>query len=185
MPLRDLQRLLLIFWGLFPSHTQKINYSIRCEISKPQQDVRAAAEARRRCEGVWNHHPWWVQVFSVYDFINLVCQKNDAYSWQVWKRISENSKFKDGIEFKMEILTDQSGELSLKGETRTRQTQTWPSCQCKNQLALRIVTGGYTSRAYVDAVQVAVSLFHWSYSKLARSIPRDFLRILLVYSHLV
>jgi hypothetical protein len=56
--------------------------------------------------------------------INLVCQKNDAYSWQVWKRISENSKFKDGIEFKMEILTDQSGELSLKGETRTRQTQT-------------------------------------------------------------
>ena len=65
-----------------------------------------------------------MQVFSVYDFINLVCQKNDAYSWQVWKRISENSKFKDGIEFKMEILTDQSGELSLKGETRTRQTQT-------------------------------------------------------------
>jgi hypothetical protein len=140
LPLRDLQRLLLIFWGLFPSHPQKINYSIRCEISKPQQDVRAAAGARRRCEGVWNHHPWWVQVFSVYDFINLVCQKNDAYSWQVWKRISENSKFKDGIEFKMEILTDQSGELSFKGETRTRQTQTWPSCQCKNQLALRIVT---------------------------------------------
>lgn len=111
--------------------------------------------------------------------------ENDTYSWQVWKRISENSKFKDGIEFKMEILTDQSGELSFKGKTRTRQTQTWPSCQCKNQLALRIVTGGYTSRAYVDAVQVAVSLFHWSYSKLARSIPRDFLRILFVSSHLV
>jgi hypothetical protein len=63
--------------------------------------------------------------------------------------------------------------------------ETWPSCQCKNQLALRIVTGGYTSRAYVDAVQVAVSLFYWSYSKLARSIPRDFLRILFVSSHLV
>ena len=113
------------------------------------------------------------------------CVRKWTYSWQVWKRISENSKFKDGIEFKMEILTDQSGELSFKGKTRTRQTQTWPSCQCKNQLALRIVTGGYTSRAYVDAVQVAVSLFHWSYSKLARSIPRDFLRILFVSSHLV
>ncbi len=126
-----------------------------------------------------------LQVFSVYDFVNLVCRKNDTYSWQVWKRISENSKFRDGIEFKMEIFNHQSGELSFKGKTRTRQTQTWPSCQCKNQLALRIVTGGYTSRAYVDAVQVAVSLFHWSYSKLARSIPRDFLRILFVSSHLV
>ena len=57
MTLWGLQRLLLIFSGLFPSHPQKINYSIRCEISKPQQDVRAAAEARRRCEGAWNHHP--------------------------------------------------------------------------------------------------------------------------------
>ena len=89
LPLRDLQRLLLIFWGLFPSHPQKINYSIRCEISKPQQDVRAAAEARRRCEGAWNHHPWWVPVFSAYDFINLVCQKMnllmtsvEAYIWE-------------------------------------------------------------------------------------------------------
>ena len=44
MTLWGLQRLLLIFSGLFPSHPQKINYSIRCEISKPQQDVRAAAE---------------------------------------------------------------------------------------------------------------------------------------------
>ena len=57
MTLWGLQRLLLIFSGLFPSHPQKINYSIRCEISKTQQDVRAAAEARRRCEGAWNHHP--------------------------------------------------------------------------------------------------------------------------------
>jgi hypothetical protein len=45
-----------------------------------------------------------LQVFSVYDFINLVCQKSDSYSRQVWKRlISEDSIFKYEIEFTMEF----------------------------------------------------------------------------------
>ena len=37
------------------------------------------------------------QVFSVYDFINLVCQKTESYSRLVWMRLlSEDSNFNSG-----------------------------------------------------------------------------------------
>ncbi len=42
--------------------------------------------------------PDGMQVFSVYDFINLVCQKTGSYSRQVWMRLM-NSHFKDELEF--------------------------------------------------------------------------------------
>ena len=46
-----------------------------------------------------------MQVFSVYDFINLVYQENGTYARQAWALlISEDSKFKHEIEFKMESL---------------------------------------------------------------------------------
>ena len=58
-----------------------------------------------------------MQVFSVYDFINLVCQKNGTYALQAWARlISENSNFKDEFEFKMESLHYQSGSVSFTGK---------------------------------------------------------------------
>ena len=39
------------------------------------------------------------QVFSVYDFINLVCQKTESYSRLVWMRLlSEDSNFKDELQ---------------------------------------------------------------------------------------
>ena len=61
-----------------------------------------------------------MQVFSVYDFINLVCQKNGTYSRQVWKRlISEDSKFKDEFEFTMVYLKLQNVTLSHTQKRRT------------------------------------------------------------------
>jgi hypothetical protein len=40
-----------------------------------------------------------VQVFSIYDFINVVCQKTGTYSRKKWKRlISNTSKFTEVTE---------------------------------------------------------------------------------------
>jgi hypothetical protein len=59
-----------------------------------------------------------MQVFS--RFVNLVCQKSDSYSRQVWMRlISKDSKFKDEIEFKMHFFEYQFG---TQEKMRTRQT---------------------------------------------------------------
>ena len=45
------------------------------------------------------------QVFSVYDFINLVCQKNGTYAHNAWARLKDaDSNLKEGDGFKMEIL---------------------------------------------------------------------------------
>jgi hypothetical protein len=61
-----------------------------------------------------------MQVFSAYDFINLVCPKSGNYSKQVWKRlISEDSIFKDEIEFTMEFSEYHYG---IHRNTRIRQT---------------------------------------------------------------
>lgn len=60
------------------------------------------------------------QWFSVYDFIDLVCQKTGSYSRQVWMRlISKDSKFKNEIEFKMHFFEYQFG---TQEKMRTRQT---------------------------------------------------------------
>ena len=55
-------------------------------------------------------------MFSVYGFINLVCPKNGKYSGQVWMRlISEDSKFKDEIEFTMNgLLSYQIGNSTKR-----------------------------------------------------------------------
>jgi hypothetical protein len=58
-----------------------------------------------------------MQVFLVYDFINLVCQKSGKYSGQIWMHlISENSKFKDEIEFTMNgnMVRYQNGSSTKK-----------------------------------------------------------------------
>ena len=60
-----------------------------------------------------------LQVFSAYDFINLVCQKSGNYSKQVWMRlISEDSIFKKEIEFTMEFSEYHYG---IHRNTRVRQ----------------------------------------------------------------
>ena len=49
--------------------------------------------------------PEGMQVFSVYDFINLVCQKNGTYAHNAWARLKDaDPNLKEGDGFKMEIL---------------------------------------------------------------------------------
>lgn len=61
--------------------------------------------------------------FSVYDFINLVCEKSGTYAHCTWARlISEDSNFKDEIEFKMESLKYHGEVVSFTRKTRSRQT---------------------------------------------------------------
>jgi hypothetical protein len=54
-----------------------------------------------------------MQVFSVYDFINLVCQKSGSYAHHTWSRLKpEDPILKDGNGFKMEILRHQTESVS-------------------------------------------------------------------------
>jgi hypothetical protein len=49
--------------------------------------------------------------------------------------------------------------------------------RCNDQLVLRIVTGGYTSRSYVDTVHAAVSLFIIVVPNFLYSTSREFLTL--------
>jgi len=63
------------------------------------------------------------QVFSVYDFINLVCQKNGTYAHNAWARLKDaDSNLKEGDGFKMEILHYHADSLSSTVQTRRRVT---------------------------------------------------------------
>ena len=63
------------------------------------------------------------QVFSVYDFINLVCQKNGTYAHNAWARLKDaDSNLKEGDGFKMEILHYHADSLSSTVKTRRRVT---------------------------------------------------------------
>jgi len=63
------------------------------------------------------------QVFSVYDFINLVCQKNGTYAHNAWARLKHaDSNLKEGDGFKMEILHYHADSLSSTVRTRRRVT---------------------------------------------------------------
>ena len=59
-----------------------------------------------------------MQVFSVYDFINLVCQKTGSYAHNIWSRMkSEDPRLKEGDGFKMEILRYQTESVSSTSST--------------------------------------------------------------------
>jgi len=63
------------------------------------------------------------QVFSVYDFINLVCQKNGTYAHNAWARLKDaDSNLKEGEGFKMEILRYHGDSLTSTVQTRRRVT---------------------------------------------------------------
>lgn len=63
------------------------------------------------------------QVFSVYDFINLVCQKNGTYAHNAWARLKDaDSNLKEGDGFKMEILHYHADSLTSTVRTRRRVT---------------------------------------------------------------
>jgi hypothetical protein len=59
-----------------------------------------------------------IQVFSVYDFINLVCEKSGNYSKQLWKRLIDADSEHE-IEYTMEFTEYHYG---IHRNTRVRQT---------------------------------------------------------------
>ena len=64
-----------------------------------------------------------MQVFSVYDFINLVCQKNGTYAHNAWARLKDrDSNLKEGDGFKMEILRYHDDSVSSTVKSRNRVT---------------------------------------------------------------
>ena len=64
-----------------------------------------------------------MQVFSVYDFINLVCQKNGTYAHNAWARLKDrDSNLKEGDGFKMEILRYHADSVSSTVKSRNRVT---------------------------------------------------------------
>ena len=63
------------------------------------------------------------QVFSVYDFINLVCQKTGTYAHNTWARLKDrDSNLKEGDGFKMEILRYHTDSVSSTVQSRNRVT---------------------------------------------------------------
>ena len=64
-----------------------------------------------------------MQVFSVYDFINLVCQKSGTYAHNAWARLKEaDPNLKEGDGFKMEILRYHADSVSSTVKSRNRVT---------------------------------------------------------------
>ena len=72
------------------------------------------------------------EVFSVYGFINLACDKRGRFANKVWERlISEDSVHKDELDelFTVEYvngLIGQDDQLSHIKKTRSRQTPAMP-----------------------------------------------------------
>ena len=65
-------------------------------------------------------------VFSVYNFLDLACPNSKSYSSVIWSRlISEDSEFKDEIEFTMVYLKLQNEGLSNTKKRRFRKTPAW------------------------------------------------------------
>jgi len=86
------------------------------------------------------------QVFSVYNFINLVCQKKGTYAHNAWARLmSEDSIFKKEIEFTMEILHYHSDSVSFSGQTRRRLT---PAMTLRALQRLLMILGGKVAAAF-------------------------------------
>jgi len=68
-----------------------------------------------------------MQVFSVYDFINLVCQKTGSYAHNIWSRMkSEDPRLKEGDGFKMEILRYQTESVSSTSSTVNTRNRVTP-----------------------------------------------------------
>jgi hypothetical protein len=86
--------------GLFPPHPPKnTNYSIRCHIpchvKMSALLLRLATDATVR--GTINSDGQ--QVFSVYNVVNLVCDKRGKFANRIWERlISEDSIYKDELD---------------------------------------------------------------------------------------
>ena len=67
--------------------------------------------------------PEGMQVFSVYDFINLVCQRNGTYAHNAWARLKDRDpNLKEGDGFKMEILRYHADSVSSTVISRNRVT---------------------------------------------------------------
>ena len=71
-------------------------------------------------------------VGSVYNFINLACNKRGKFAYKVWEGLtSENSEYKDELKKLVTLeyvkgLSLQNGDLSHTKKTRRRQTPALP-----------------------------------------------------------
>ena len=97
-------------------------------------------------------------VGSVYNFINLACNKRGKFAYKVWERLtSDNSAYKDELEKLVTLeyvkgLSVHIGDLSHTKKTRRRQT---PVMTLRGLQRLMMILGGQVAaefRAIVEGV---------------------------------
>ena len=79
--------------------------------------------------------PEGLQIFSVYDFINLVCHKTGSYSRQVWMRLI-NSNFKNELEF---YFIPTKNHLYQNGTNGKRSTNRTPAMTLRGLQRLLLI----------------------------------------------
>ena len=73
---------------MHPTINKKNNYSVRCQL---QYHINMSSVLFRLAgEKVYGASTPDGMVFSVYDFINVVCQNNGMYACQVWAHLNKD-----------------------------------------------------------------------------------------------
>ena len=117
--------------------------------STAYQDVRAAVEARGRCDYPGNETSDGEHVFSVHDFMDLACpNKCDSWTSVTWTGlIAENSKYKHELEYTMITLK----YLGVRNGRKTRNRKT-PVMTLQGLQRLLVIVGGKVAAEFRQIV---------------------------------